>query len=180
MMIFDSFRDFIRSLDRREFVLYSSLYVGFFLVLVLGFIVRHVYLVQEAQQKIKQLNNARRDVQKILTKFTQVDKQRKKIDLLLKDKSFYIQKYFQGIAQKSNIHQHATEKVSKQKVEEGYLEESLSITLTQVTTKQLSELLQDIEDEQRIYIKFVEITKTGNTRKINVAMTIATLIPQNE
>lgn len=180
MIIFDSFRDFIQSLDRRDFLLYSSIYVGLSLLLVGGIVVRHVYLMQEAQSKVKLLQNARRDVQKVLTKFNEVDQQRKKIDILLKDKSFYIQKYFQGIAQKVNVAQHSSEKVSKQKVEEGYLEESLSINLKQVTTKQLCELLQDIEEEQRIFIKFIEITKTSNTRKIDVSMTIATLIPQTE
>ena len=179
-MFLDSLRDFIRSLDRKEFILYTSLYIGLIVLVVGGIIVRHMYLIQDAQSKIKQLNNARRDVQHILTKFTQVDQQRKKIDILLnKDKNFYIQKYFQGLKQKANLSS-VTEKLSKQKIEEGYLEESLSVTLNQVTTKQLCELLQDIEEEQRIYIKFVEITKTGSAKKINVSMAIATLIPQSE
>ena len=181
MMILDSFRDFIRGLDKKEFRLYTIIYVGICVLFVSGIIVRHIYLVQDAKEKIQQLNNARKQVQEILTQFKGVEQQRAQVDALLKkDKNFYIQKFFQSSAQKLNVFKHATDKIAKQKLENGYIEENLSINLTQITTKQLCELLQDIENEPRVYIKFVDITKMNTTKKINVSMSIATLIPQSD
>lgn len=179
MIIIDSFRDFIRGLDKKEFRFYATLYVIICALFVGGIVVRHMYLVQDAQEKLKQLNSARTSVQKIVTNFSQVAQQRAKVDdLLKKDKNFYIQKYFQDLAQKINVFKHSTDKPAKQRLENGYTEENLSINLTQITTKQLCELLQDIENESRIYIKFVDITKMASTKKINVTMSIATLLPQ--
>jgi len=180
-MIIDSVRNFIRGLDKKEFVLYAGAYIGVCLFIVVGIIVRHVYLVQDATEKIKQVNNARKSVQKILTDFTTVEQQRSKVESLLKkDKSFRIQKFFQDVAHKATVFSHAKEKFSKQNMEQGYAEESLSIHLTQITTKQLCTLLQDIENEPRVYIKFVDITKKDATKKINVEMTIATLVAEGD
>ena len=65
-------------------------------------------------------------------------------------------------------------------MEQGYAEESLNVHLSQITTKQLCTLLQDIENESRVYIKFVDITKKDATKKINAEMTIATLVAQGD
>ena len=180
MIVIDSLRDFIRGLDKKEFKLYASLYIGVCIVLVTGIMIRHVYLIREAKSKIKQLNQARHKVQGVLTDFGQVVQQRTKIDALLKkDKNFYIQKFFQDLTQRLSISKDATEKPSTQKLENGYTEESLNINLLRITTQQLCELLQGIEKEERIYIKNIDISKTV-AKKINVTMVIATLIPKPE
>lgn len=179
MIMIDSVRDFIRGLDRKEFIFYTSLYVGFCLVMVLGIMIRHIYLIQEAKDKMQQLNQARTTVQKSLTDFAQVAQQRSNVDAMLKkDKNFYVQKFFQDLVQRPTIGlKNATDKPSTQKLENGYTEESLSISLTSITTQQLCMLLKGIEDEERIYIKFIDITKAV-AKKINVTMVIATLIPK--
>lgn len=179
-MVIDSLRDFIRGLDKKELKLYGSLYMGICVVIVTGIMVRHAYLVREAKNKVKLLNQARNKVQGVLTDFGQVVQQRTKIDALLKkDKNFYIQKFFQDLTQRLVIIKDATEKLSTQKLENGYTEESLNINLVRITTQQLCELLQAIEKEERIYIKNIDITKTV-AKKINVTMVIATLIPKSE
>ena len=180
MMLIDSFRDFIRGFDKKEFKLYAGLYMGACVFLVVGILVRHIYLIRDAKEKMKQLNHARTEVQKVLTDFGQVAEQRTKIDVLLKkDKNFYIQKFFQDLSQRLAITKDANDKASTQKLENGYTEESLNINLARVTTQQLCELLQGIEKEERIYIKNIEITKAV-AKKINVTMVIATLIPKSE
>ncbi len=176
-MFINSFHNFIRGLDKKEFIRYSGIYITICIIAIVVIMVRHIYLVSDAKVKVQQLNQTRTSIQKILTKFSQVDQQKKKVDSLLKDKGFYIQKEFQDLAKKQKIN--ALEKLSKEKLQNGYTEESVQITLTQISTKQLCELLQDIENQPRIYIKFVDITK-GSARKINVSMSIATLIPATE
>ena len=175
MILINYLRDFIRGLDKKEFRLYVGLYVSISLMIVVGIMVRHIYLVRDAKDKIKQLNVARTKVQKILTSYGQVAQQRTKIDALLaKDKSFYVSKFFLDVTQKLSIPTDSQPRVSSQKLENGYIEESLSISLVKITTQQLCELLKEIESEERIYIKNIDIAK-NLMKKINVTMDIATL-----
>lgn len=180
MMVFDSLKDFIHSLDKKEFKRYISLYIGVCLLLIVAILVRHVYLLQEYEKNMLQLNNIRREVQKVFTKFQQVEHQKNKIDALLKKEKFYIQKYFQDVLQKVGLYQKTSEKLTKQKLENGYTEESLQVNLAGLNTKDLCELLQAIEQEQRVYVKHIEITPVLSSRIINVTMSIATLIPKGE
>lgn len=178
-MLIDTIRNFIRGLDKKEFFLYSAAYVGTCIIIIVGILARHVYLVQDGTEKIKQINNTRKNIQKILTDFSTVEEQRSKVEAMLKkDKNFRIQKFFQDTATKAAVFAHAKEKFAKQNLEQGYAEESLHINLAQVTMKQLCTLLQDIENEPRVYIKFVDITKKDATKKINVEMMIATLVAE--
>lgn len=171
-------KNFFTNLDRKDFIRYAALYVGICVCIAIGLVSRHIYEIVEKKSKFLALNQARKSIQKSLTKYSLVEQQKKKVDeLLVKDKNFYIKKFFDGVAQKNNVHQNSKETVSKQKLENGYIEEALSVTLSAINTKQLCELLQDIENEQRVYIKFVDINKMMNAKKINVTMSVATVIP---
>ena len=175
----NSLRAFVKRLDGREFFIYSMAYLGLSLFALSVIIVRHVYLSRDAVENYQKLNKTRVTVQSILSKFSNVEKQREKVDAILKkDKNFYIQKFFHDLLQKNKNNAHSTDKLSKQKQDNGYTEESLAINLTQITTKQLCEILKDIEDEDRVYIKNVDITGMAAAKKINVSMNIATLIPK--
>ena len=173
--------DFIRGLDKKEFIFYTFLYLGLCLILVFGIMIRHVYLIQDVKNKIEQLNEARKKVQISLTDFAQVVQQRNNVDALLKkDKNFYLQKFFQELVLRPTIMlKNVSDKPSTKKLENGYTEESLAITLTAITTQQLCVLLKAIEEEERIYIKFIDISKPV-AKKITVAMVIATLIPKQD
>lgn len=180
MIHIDFLRDFIRELDKKEFRLYAGLYIAISAFLIIGIVVRHIYLVREAKAKVVQLNDTRKKVQKIITDFGLVTQQRTKVDILLaKDKNFHIQKFYQDVAQRLAIPIDAKEKLSSQKLDNGYIEESLTISLLKITTKQLCDLLKDIEGEERIYIKNIEISK-NLVKKINVTMDIATLRSKSE
>ena len=175
MILIDYLRDFIRGLDKKEFRLYVGLYVAMSAMIVVGIMVRHIYLVADAKDKIKQLNVARAKVQKVLTSYGQVAQQQAKIDALLaKDKNFYIQQVFQNMTQKLSIPTDSQPRPSVQKLDNGYIEDSLSISLVKITTQQLCELLKEIAGEERIYIKNIDIAK-NLMKKINVTMDIATL-----
>ncbi|MBI2353249.1 hypothetical protein HYV11_03360 [Candidatus Dependentiae bacterium] len=179
MITINTIKNFINGLDRKEFIFYSSIYLGFCLFLVFGIMIRHIYVMQEAKNKIISLNQARKKVQEVLTQFSQVIHQRNNVDALLqKDKSFYLQKFFKDLIQQPSLMiKNVNDKPSTQKLENGYTEESLNVTLTAITTQQLCMLLKEIENEERIYIKSLDITKPI-AKKINVSMVIATLIPK--
>lgn len=177
-MVLDTFRLFIQRLSKKAFKRFAFIYIVICIAIVMGIIIRHLSLVNQSKEKIIQLNKARKSIQEILTEFGQVEQQKNKIDAILKKDKFRIQKFFQDIAQKYKVH--FTEKSSTKSMENGYTEESLYVTISQITTKQLCDLLEDIEKEQRVFIKFVDIAKMGTAKKINVTMDLATFIPKSD
>lgn len=176
MIVFDSIRDFVRNLDRKEMIRWGTVYVAVCVAIMAIIIVRHVMQSDTIYQNTVQLNKARANVQQIFTKFARVQQQRNKVDAALKqDKSFNIQKFFQELVGQQGLTSQLTWRFARQKLPNGYIEESLAVTGTQITTQQLCELIIAIEKQSLMYITFVDITHMTHAKKINVSMSIATL-----
>ena len=176
MIVFDSVRDFVRNLNRKEMIRWGAVYVAVCVSIMVIILVRHVFVSGEIYQKTVQLNKARANVQQIFTKFAMVQQQKNKVDAALKqDKSFNIQKFFQELVSQQGLTSQVTWRFARQKLPNGYIEESLPVTCNQITTQQLCELILAIEKQTLMYISFVDITHTAHAKKINVSMTIATL-----
>ncbi len=176
MITFDSIRDFIRNLDRKEMMKWSALYLGICMSMIIMIIIRHVMISNELYQKTLLLNKSRSHIQQILTKFQVVQEQKNKIDdLLNKNKTFNIQKFLQELIMHQNLTSQITKQFSHEKLPNGYIQESMAISCTQITTQQLCQFIQAIEQQPMTYITFVDITNMPQTKKINVSMTIATL-----
>jgi hypothetical protein len=176
MMFLDSFYDFIRGLDRRDMWRWGSLYVGICVVGMTIIMIRHVMVSDQIRQKMVQLNKARGTVQQILTKFQVVQEQKTKVDEALKqNKGFNIQKFVADLLGQQSLTSQVTSRFAHQKLPNGYIEESLVLTCTQLTTQQLCELILAIEQQSLMYINFVDITRMMHAKKINVSISIATL-----
>jgi len=176
MNILDSIRDRISSFEQRELFRFCLVYLVICIGVEVGLVVRYVYLQQDMQSKIIQLNKSRQALQTILTHYQVVQQQKNKVDLALKqNKTFNIQKFFQDLAQKYNITGQSSVSFKRQKLPNGYFEESLLITITQIDMKMLCELLFDIEQESIVYTVSVDITKATTPKKINLTVSIATL-----
>ncbi len=176
MIIFDPIRDFIRNLDRRELLRWGGAYVSLSVLIVVIILVRHVVLLKEMKSKIVLLNKSRATVQEILTKFQVVEQQKNKVvEALNRDKKFNIQIFFKTLGTKLPVASQVVPKFARKKLANGYIEESLGLDFSQIDTKQLCELLQDIENESLVYVIFVDITRVSHARKFNVSMSIATL-----
>lgn len=176
MIIFDSIRDFIQNLDRKEMIRWGSLYVGGCVIIVVAIMIRHVFMAHEINNKISQLNKARSSMQQIFTKFQIVQQQKNKIDAALKqDKGFNIQKFMQDLLIQQHLTSQVTSRFAREKLPNEYIQESLTLTCTQITTQQLCELLLAIEQQTLMYISFVDITHMMHSKKINVNIMVATL-----
>lgn len=175
-MLFDSIRDFIRNMNRQEIIKWGSAYVGICVIGIIIILVRHNMISSQWYYKITQLNTARGTVAQIFTKFNTVQQQKNKVDEALKqNKNFNIQKYFQDLLQQQSLSSQATFKFFYEKLPNGYIQESLAINCSQITTQQLCELIVAIEKQPLIYIVSVDITHMIHAKKINVSMTVATL-----
>jgi len=58
---------------------------------------------------------------------------------------------------------------------QGYQEVAIDAVLDNIDMKQLTELLHDLENKDRIVIKRIEIDKNKQHPTINVSLTISTL-----
>lgn len=176
MMILDTLKERIASFERKEIFRFCLVYLGICVVAVIAILVRHIYTLQEIQAKMSSLNKSRASVQTILTKYQIVQQQKNKVEAALKqNKTFNIQKFYQDLASKYGVAAQSSVRFNRQKLPNGYFEESLQITLNQIDTKTMCEFLLDIEQEPIVYTIGVDISKMSNAKKINLTMSIATL-----
>ena len=176
MIIFDPIRDFIKNLNKKEMIRYGSIYVGLFVIFMAIIIVRHIMTSKDLYQKTVILNKSRSTAQQIFTKFQVVQKQKNNVDeLLKKNKNFNIQKFFPELLAQHNLSTQVSSRFAREKLPNGYIQESLAVTCTGITTQDLCELIVAIEAQPLMYITFVDITNMLQAKKINVSMTIATL-----
>ena len=176
MLFFDSIKNFIRNLNHQEMIRYGAIYICFCFTLMIGILVHHVTNNQSLSTKIKQLNKSRSTVQQIFTEFQAVQDQKNTVDdILKKNKNFKIQKFFQDLLSQQDLSTQVTFRFAQEKLPNGYIQESLIVNCTSISTKQLCELIVAIEKQPLVYITFVDITHLMHAKKINVTMTIATL-----
>jgi len=175
-MILDSIKERIASFERKEIFRFCLIYLAVCVIVVIGILVRHVYILQGLQTKMSALNKSRSSVQAILTKYQVVQQQKNKVEAALKqNKTFNIQKFYQDLAQKYGVTAQSSVRFNRQKLPNGYFEESLQITINQIDSKMMCEIMLDIEQEPIVYTIGVDITKISNAKKINLTMSIATL-----
>lgn len=176
MKILAIFQERLAAFEKKEIVRFGLIYLMVCIILVIAIIGYYVYAQQEMKSKMILLNKSRSAVQSVFTQYQVVKQQKNKVDEALKQNTkFNIIKFFQDIAQKKNLTNQITTKLGTLKLPNGYLEESLQITVTQIDTKTMCELLLEIQEEQIVYIVSVDITKQNFAKKINLSMTIATL-----
>lgn len=176
MIYLESLKEYILGLSYKEVLRIFSVYIIAFFVIVLFLVYRHFGIVVSMEQKTKQLNKARQQVQVILTEFAHIKNKKSEVDdLLAKDKSFYIQKYYQDTIATLHIPNQTVSTLKSQSWPNGYIEESVEITLSLITMKDLCQLLQALQKTPQVFIKNIDISKANVEQKINVNMAIATL-----
>ncbi len=176
MKVLTIFQEKLASFEKKEIARFGLLYLIVCIFLVVGIIGYYVYSQQEMKNKITLLNKSRSAIQSVFTQYQVVKQQKNKVDEALKqNKNFNIIKFFQDIIQKKNLTNQTTTKLGQQKLPNGYIEENLQVTVNQIDTKMMSEILLDIQQEPIVYIVSVDITKQNFAKKINFSMTIATL-----
>lgn len=170
-------QDRLASFEKKEIARFGFLYLMICVFLVVGIIGYYVYSLQEMKSKMILLNKSRSAIQSVFTQYQVVKQQKNKVDEALKqNKNFNINRFFTDIIQKKNLtNQITATKSGKQKLPNGYLEESLQVTISQIDTKTMCEILLEIQQEPIVYIVSVDITKQNFAKKINLSMTIATL-----
>ena len=103
-------------------------------------------------------------------------------DILSKETDFKIAGYFEDLLNKLGIRdKQISFEAGTTDLEGNYRKSELSAKFEDMTMKELTELLQDLEQKQRIATERLEITKSKKKPKtIEVNLTISTLLPKTE
>ena len=183
MTILDQIRQFFEGLDQKQFQRYMIGILSCFIIAYGVIIVRYYTTTSALKKRILFINSKRRDVKQILERYEIVKKQQAEVDALLaKDTDFKIGGYFNNVIKKLGLAQNKTREpeTSREELDNGYTEIKLYASFSNMNTQKLTELLDTIEQTERIYTKDVEIYKPDKGATINVNLLIATLEPTAE
>lgn len=169
---------FIENLEIKTFYKYLGIFLGGILLLAGVIAFRYHRNITALQEKLEQINEERTQVQSVLTKLGSVEEQRKSIDRILDEKEpFYLIGYFQQLTNKLGIKNVKHDRQQKDTaLDDRYTESELNVEFPQMDMQQLTKLLEEMSLNKRIYTKSLEITKIPKQPKIEVKMTIGTLI----
>lgn len=169
------------SLTKKEFQRYFVIYLIGVTLLAALLIFWQNNKSKNLRKKILITNTQRISAQAILSQDASVKKQKNIVDQTLKErKSFKLQLFFELIINKLKLQNNLKKSVPFVSTLEslrsaGYSEVRVEASLINLNTKQLVELLDEIEKNPIIYVKYLEIIKSGKAPIIDVIITIATL-----
>lgn len=183
MVIIDQLRDFIADLDEKNFYRALIATIAVVVLIITGVLYFQQRKIATLKKRITTINRSRTTVQEILTKFEKVKQQKAEVaGVLEKDKSFKILGEFDKILQTVGLSaQKASHTILTESLESlpEYNEVRLVVSLTDLNMRQLTELLQEIEKNERIHIKDLEITRNSKP-SIDVTLTVATLLSKTQ
>jgi hypothetical protein len=169
--------DYINNLDRKSFVRYIYIILGTQLLMGSFLLYRTHRRINQLKKELKKVNSLRRSTQELLRKNQAVEEQHKEVDAILDENpNFKLQKYFRDLLNRNALAAGTIETSEiTNPVDPAYDEVQARAKLTDITTKQLTQLLQEIEGNPRVHIKKLEITQK-KPQTIDVNLTIATLL----
>jgi type II secretory pathway component PulM len=174
-------KEAISSRTHKELLMWIYGYLSGIILLIVVYMFFHIRSIHEIRAQYDSINKARKRVQIVLSEYQAVKEQRQQVDeIVKKDKNFYLKKYYQDVIASVGISAAGEATIVDQKLENGYSQELLQARFSAITTQQLVEFLQKIEESTRVYVKSVEITKGMQPNTIAVALVLATIKPKEE
>ena len=178
MSIIERIHSFLNSLERKDFYKYIGAYLVIVFLILSLIIYRYYVHIDTLTTNIEEVNEQRDIVRRMLSSSDRIQKQRTEVDALLaKNEGFKIGGYFEEVLAKFNLKNNKmTGENSHIDHKDNYRESILKVRLVDMDMKQLTELLKELEQNKRIFIKELEIsTSKKKHKKIDVSLTIATL-----
>jgi len=183
MTFLEPIKAFFNKIDSKTFLYSIGGYFGACMLLLTIMIFYYYSSIHSLHKKIKSLNSTREEVLAILETAELVKQQRLMVEeTLAKDTDFKIGGYFKNLLINLNLKdKEIAEETSTSDLEENYRKSELNAKFEDMTMKDLTELLQKIEQNSRIAVERLEITKSKKKPKtIEANLTISTLLPKIE
>ncbi|MCX5922787.1 MAG: hypothetical protein NTX86_05690 [Candidatus Dependentiae bacterium] len=179
MIILDKISTFIAQLEERKFYIYLGVVIGILVLIMSGIVFYRYNSMNYWKKRINHINEIREEISEIISKDQQVLSQRAEVNATLAEMpDFKIEGYFNELLKKLNLERNKQTSATSpgEKSDSEYREVLLKAKFDTMTMQQLTELLNEIDQNKRIYTKELEITKSTKTPKtIDVNVTIATL-----
>lgn len=178
MKVFESVQEFITSLEEKDFYKYLLGLLAATFILVGTLLIYHQRRISIWTKQINTINDYRTTIKSIIDRDEQVIKQREEVDRMLEENpDFRIEGTFEELVNKMGL----TKNLTKRAVfptdhgDPEYREIDLDAHLDSMNMKQLTELLDELEQNKRVYIKQLEIQKSKKIpNAIDVGLIIAT------
>jgi len=178
--ILEKAREYVAGLEENELNRYIVIVIGIIVLLMMTLLFYHYRTVSNYRLRIKKINQLREEkVQDILARAEYLEKQREEINTILaEDKNFKTIWYFDRVKQKLQLtNKEVREQLSQIERTDQYLESILNVTFDDIDMKQVTELLKELEENKRIFIKKLDIAKSKKIpQKLEVSMTIGTFL----
>lgn len=181
MELFDKIQAYLNSLEQKRFYQYVGGALGIIALIMFLLMFQYYRKVRSLKQMVVSTNELREEAQKILDKGQQIKKDQKEINAILaQDPNFKIAGYFADLTSKMGLAQNLLPPSISTALQEGqYQETILQAKFNNITMKQLTELLQEVELNKRVFIKELDITRAKKqANSIDATLTIATLEPK--
>lgn len=178
MKAFNNLKEFIINLEEKKFYTYLGITLGIVCALVIGIIYYNYRSINYWRKTINNINIMREDIKRIVDQDEQVLKQRQEVNAMLEEvPDFKIEGYFNELINRMGLP--VPTETSITYADHGdpeYREVLLTAKFDTMNMRQLTELLNEIEQNKRIYSKDIEITKSKKMpNTIDVKLTVATL-----
>lgn len=174
--ILDSIVNFLEALDKKLFYRYGAI----FLALVMALSIFMLYMYRETNimslKQMKKIGQMHTDIIEILQKNQQVETQRAAVNEMLDENPYFkIKNFLTELLKKLNLTSDVISTSESVNVNDNnYLDIVASVKLIDISMQELTELLQEIEQNNRVHIRSLEITQK-KPKFIDVNLTIATL-----
>lgn len=181
MVIFDTIRNYITNLDQKSWYIHLGIGLGIYLALLGGILFYYYNAASTITQEIETLNEERAKARKILTEAVRVQKQRAEVNSLIEEEpNFKIKRYLQDVMTDIGIANNMTiGNDTNTDRDDNFRETIVNYQFTGINMRQLTELLDNIEQNPRLYTKDLDITKSKKIpNTIDVSITVATMTPK--
>ena len=173
--------NFVQELDRREFYRYLAIAGGlFFLTLGIIFFFQRRQ-IKELDRRLSNVNKQRHAVRKILQGHAAVEKQRHAVNAILElEPNFRIKEFFQLAVKDLGLTRAMIKEpvVLDNDLGNGYTETQLESNFKKLDMKQIADLMDKIEQNNRLFTKELSLTKSRFAPKVDATLVIATLQPK--
>lgn len=180
MVLLNRLRERLEKLDEKEFFKYGALFLGAICLLATGIITRYYLKTSSLQKQMKRVNGLREEVKQILERYERVQKQRDEVNTLLeKDEDFILEEYIERLRSQLRL-TYVIESRTVAPRDDVYQEIAINAKFTNMNMRELTELLQALEKNKRVYTKDLDIVKSkSRPGTLDVSITIATLKKAN-
>lgn len=183
MKFIATLQSYLESKNRAFFYKALGGFIGALVLIMALFFLRYYQQVSALKKKIRTLNELRDEARIVREKAQQVQNQRAAVDAMLaEDFDFKIAGYFSDVLDQMGLSdKKSSEETAQIDRNDNYRESELMAQLVGMNMKELTELLYELEQKSRIYIKRLDIEKSKKSASgIDVSITIATLLPKTE